>query len=448
MPGEALRRAQRDHQPLSMTALAIDEDARRIANGAKWKLVRAVLTFSGTTLLAVVLAQVLGPIVYANAKCLQILRKFYSNIQNHGLGNASVFQTARGVDPRATFNALAPLQMGIAATLSAGTLAFVLTPISDPWLSSPAAKGAATALAVLPFVMAWEPTFIGPLTGQLLVKEKAQCYLVGVAAQCAVVLGFLAFDWRLGAVIAGFLASSVGIVLSAAFFSRRFLRPATTAPPPGRSVRRFAMLQTHGAVSLFLCEPLNFFWVKAAPQTASRAGAYVAALALACVIAQAIEIAYSTLFPMVVDKIERGRRGDAARLVRTHALRMAAVFLPVLALYSAAAPRLLTFAFGPEYAISGPTLAILFFSTAIFALYETVIDLLGALDRPASSTLGWLVLGVQAALLPVLVPGFGLAGAAAAYGLGALAGLAPAAVRLREGFADVGAPRSLPRQRR
>ncbi len=100
--------------------------------------------------------------------------------------------------------------------------------------------------------------------------------------------------------------------------------------------------------------------------------------------------------------------------------------MPFVGIAAGAAPQLVLLAFGPDYASSDAVLAWLIFKTLAFALISISASILIAADRPD------LPVAIGASMLPLaiagqwlLVPTFGLVGAAAATtlvaGLGAVA---------------------------
>ena len=115
-----------------------------------------------------------------------------------------------------------------------------------------------------------------------------------------------------------------------------------------------------------------------------------------------------------------------AQEISRNALRAVVVLMPFVGIAAGAAPQLVLLAFGPHYASSHAVLAWLIFKTLAVSMISIAASILTAADRPDLPV----AIGVSMLLLAIagqwlLVPPFGIAGAAAATtlvaGLGAVA---------------------------
>ncbi len=233
-----------------------------------------------------------------------------------------------------------------------------------------------------------------------------------------------------GNLIFGAIGGYLAAILAAVFLARAF------CPPPGPEPdRRFALGEIVGfafPVVLFsfiisLVQHLDLYFVRAlVPDDAEvAAGIYTACQQFARIPYMILYSLSLTIFPAVAAR----SAGDGEEAVTAGMIRRALrggllVVLPLAALIGGTAAPLLGWIYGRQAAAGGPALEFLIFGQTLLSFLLVLATIITARGRPwISFALVGTVLGFTALFNYLLIPAFGIRGAAAATtlasGLGA-----------------------------
>jgi O-antigen/teichoic acid export membrane protein len=243
-------------------------------------------------------------------------------------------------------------------------------------------------------------------------------------------IALLALGFGAGAALGGLaLGSLVGGALAlAGIASRLRAEPASDYPPLLSRSWMWTAAAVPSSFGWATLASLDLWTVQALSVDEGATGRYAAAFMVAQVPYLLLQGVSLALFPRLSEALASGRR-ELARGVTARALRLALLVLPGLCVVVAvSAAEVLSLLMSPEYAPAGPVLRLLFAATALGAAAELLLGVPAAADRPRVRTAVILsMLGLQAALLVVLVPTRGGVGAAWAMlgtmGAGAAAGV-------------------------
>jgi len=230
--------------------------------------------------------------------------------------------------------------------------------------------------------------------------------------------------------VAGAAAANVGASCLELAACRLWLRPSPRHRPalPVRALFAVALPLMAFSLGLRLFDKLDLLMLKGLGGSAAQAGFYGAAQNLSL-----IPLVFAAaVSPLVLATMARLRgEGDlaAARRLGRDALRAGVALLPFAALAAGAAPEIVTFVFGSEFAPAAPVFALLIVAGAALAILSIGNGVLAAVDAARASAL------VVAPMLPaalllhwLVIPRWGPAGAASVTAalalLGALATLA------------------------
>lgn len=234
----------------------------------------------------------------------------------------------------------------------------------------------------------------------------------------------------LGLSVEGAILGTIGSSLVEVAVARWFVRPSVTARStfPVRQLWALAAPLFVFTVSMRLYGRLDLFALKLLDTSAADTGIYAAAQSVAGA-PGSIVVAFSPLLLSTLSRTRRAGEHVVAQVISRNALRMLVVLVPFVGIAAAAAPQIVLIAFGPEYATSHPVLAWLIFKTlavGMISIAATILIAAGRTDLPVVVGVSMLPLAVAGQWL--LIPPFGIAGAAAATTLAAGLGAVAAAV--------------------
>lgn len=177
-----------------------------------------------------------------------------------------------------------------------------------------------------------------------------------------------------------------------------------------------------------------------------NAAYYGAAVNVANITYQVIISATFVIFPLVSQATFAKDREKTQAYV-TNTLRYTLIIMAVVAtLFSANARDVLSLVYPQNYQAGGAALSIVAYGMLLFGLLYIVTTIISASGHPGVSLLiGLLTLGASAALNVLLIPSYGLAGAAAATTASMLAGAIAGCAYVRVRFGALMSPRSVVR---
>ena len=217
-----------------------------------------------------------------------------------------------------------------------------------------------------------------------------------------------------GLSITGGLVAIVGAsaleLVAARWFVRPTIRGATETHT--RTMWAYALPLFAAAVSLRLFDKLDLFALKALGASAAIAGLYGAAQNLT-IIANLVALSVTTLLLSTLSRALRSGDDTGARALAVNAMRGVLVLFPFAGVAAGASTAVSTMIYGPDFAGTGPLLAVLIFAALMSVMISVASVILTAAGRP-----GWaMVASLPVAPLAlaghlVVIPRFGAAGAA------------------------------------
>jgi stage V sporulation protein B len=251
-----------------------------------------------------------------------------------------------------------------------------------------------------------------------------------VVATVALVLGGFSVQ---GALVANILASLLALLLGAVL-----LRRPPLSPEPVRLLDRvldFGVPFTLFLLSAQLLMSVDLWLVKILVPEASAAGFYTSAQTVSRV-PYFLFLGLSTaLFPALSQSISSGRV-DISRIQIRQAMRlMALVLLPAGAIVSSSSRAVVGLLFGANFSPAILSLSVLIWGMILYTVFYNLAVILSVAGRPVAALLYSLALAALGGLLCwMLVPVWGLAGAAAATTIVSLAGMVILGVLVQRQF--------------
>jgi O-antigen/teichoic acid export membrane protein len=243
--------------------------------------------------------------------------------------------------------------------------------------------------------------------------------VVDVVANGALLAGVAAALWTGGGVMAviGVVVAGQGLAALVAWLLLR--RSGLLAPPqepvslsPRTTLRR--ALPFFGIAAADVVQQRADLLLLSAVAPPAVTGLYAAASSLVRVGIRLVAATWRALYPT----LSRLRDADAVGFARLDALAvraLALLTLPAAAVGTAVSGPLALALFGPEYALSGRTLALLLWSLPLYAWEVRCATLLAAVRRPRDGLIAALAhVGGLVLLLPPLAAAWGSPGAALA----------------------------------
>jgi stage V sporulation protein B len=284
--------------------------------------------------------------------------------------------------------------------------------------------------------------FVGVLNGRKdFLRQAALDAFYSTAKLTLIIAVTAALGFTLAGAIAGFAAAAFAVLVAAAFVVG--LKGRAGESPVGFG----GLVQFQSALIVFLLAnnllmKTDLLLVKAMfapgdPAAASAAaGAYGAALDFAYIVFQIILSITFVVFPLVSEATFNEDLAVVRGYVRQTLRATLAISALPAALFSANAAEVLKLVYPPEYAVGAGALRIVAVGMLSFAVITVLTSVISSGGRPwVSVAVVAATLALDAGLNVVLIPRFGLEGAAVATSLAMAAGAAACAafVRVRYG---------------
>ena len=312
------------------------------------------------------------------------------------------------------------------------SLVFVALAFYGPLSPGPGHGRATLVVAASALVLAGASTLHYALQGTMGFRAFGALHLTKSAAKLVVGGALVALGFGVAGGLLGLLVGGLAVMAVAGVLAWRKLPKDTArlALPERLRFLRFTGSVFVGSLALVLLMNVDVLAVKyLTPRDASDAT--VAYYASASVLAKAhlwvVIAAIGVAFPVISRRASEEPEG-AARLA-SRLLRWTVVgLLPVVAFLAVFPERALLLVFPPAYVASAPALSLSALAMGALAACFVLARALQATGRAAAPGMGLAVTAaLQAALLVVLVPRYGIVGAAAATLAACVAGLAAAA---------------------
>jgi O-antigen/teichoic acid export membrane protein len=257
--------------------------------------------------------------------------------------------------------------------------------------------------------------YVGYYNGLHEFRTQAILNIIYSIAKAVLVIA-LVYSFHLFGAIVGFIISPLVALI---FFLRK--------PPKEENTHylhwpliRFSLPIIGFSILSTLLISLDLFFVKSFENSAS-AGLYNAAQNIGRIPYFALNAFALVLLPTISQSLNNNEKGITIEKIRTAIRYLLMILLPLSALIAVTSEGLLKLIYGVHYLLAANALTILVLGLAFASLSMTLASILNAFDSPSSSMFS-AGIGIIFAILAdlILIPKFGLSGAAFGTTLGAL----------------------------
>jgi stage V sporulation protein B len=311
-------------------------------------------------------------------------------------------------------------------------------PAVATWYEDPALAGYLRLAALITAAYAFYAVFVGVLNGRKLFLQQAAVDSLYSTAKLLLICGAAVAGLGVAGAISGFaLAALIVLVVAAAIVGPR--GSAANSPVSFKELLGFQSALIVFLLANQLLMRIDLLLVKKlvaddAEAASAAAGVYAAALDFAYLIFQLVISLTFIVFPLVSEAVARADVAEARTYIgQSLRAAMLASALPA-AMFAANAEETLRLVYPPPYAAGAPALGLLAPAMFGFAVITVATAALSSGGTPwVSVLLGTGTCAVAAALDYLLIPEYGLGGAAfatlIAMCLGAVAAIACVTVR-------------------
>ena len=313
------------------------------------------------------------------------------------------------------------------------SIVFVALAFHGPLSPGPGYGRATLIVAASTLLLAAGSTLHYALQGTMSFRAFGALHFTKSFAKLVVGMALVLLGLGVAGGVSGFAVGSLAVVVVAGVLAWRRLPPDTRRLDLSERLRflRFTGSVFLGSLALVLLMNLDVLAVKyLTPRESSDAlvGYYMSASVLAKAHLWVVIAAIGVAFPVLSRASAEGEEG-AARLASRLLRWTVAGTVPIVAFLAAFPERALLLVFPPAYAASAPALSLTALAMGALAVTFVLVRALQATGRAAAPGAFLAVTAaLQAALLMVLVPRWGITGAAAATLIACLAGLVVAAI--------------------
>lgn len=288
---------------------------------------------------------------------------------------------------------------------------------------------------IIPFIALYS-VYIGTLSGKMMFGKRAISMNVQSLGKVAGVYSFALLGFGLQGAIGGYVMSYVLALLAAFYFSRDIEKEDGDFSAMKLISFAIPIVIFSGALSLLM--NLDIFLVKTLIPEGQAAGFYTSALALTRAPYLVFFAFAITLLPIISRLTSSNHLQEASRYV-SKSLRLLLILLVPLAFFtSTSSNQIIRLIYSSRYVPASQPLGILIFGATFLTLFSVLAAVITGSGKPRTA------MALSLALLPLdfllnllLIPRFGLSGAATATTLTCLGGFIVAAFFVRKKFGSL-----------
>ncbi len=220
---------------------------------------------------------------------------------------------------------------------------------------------------------------------------------------------------EMGFSVYGAIAGSIAAVAIQLSLCRLFVQPSfvgSSTQGQNTEIWRYSLWMLLFSLGFVMLRRLDLLMIKFLGGTTQDAGIYSAAqsvMLLAAVMASAV----APLLQALLGQLRKQQNDKEAQTLTNQVLRGLLLGLPFVGLVSGAANEIVSLLFGSHFAGAGPVMSLLIVAAFGSSMIQVVVSILVAFDRPQwPFYVAGSVLILSIGLYPVIVPRFGLVGAA------------------------------------
>jgi stage V sporulation protein B len=233
--------------------------------------------------------------------------------------------------------------------------------------------------------------------------------------------------------VSGYVVSYALALLAAFYFSREIRQESEAFPASKLLFFAIPIVVFSGILSLLM--NLDIFFVKTLVKEAQAAGYYTSALALTRAPYLVFYAFAITLLPIISQLTSSNRLQEASRYVNKSLRFLLILLVPLTFFTNALSGPIIQWVYSSRYLPAAGPLSILIFGITFLTFFSVLTAVITGSGKPKTSmALALAVLPIDFLLNLLLVPRFGLSGAAAATTLTSLAGMIAAALVVQKEF--------------
>ena len=312
------------------------------------------------------------------------------------------------------------LQLILALLFASGYI--LLAPVLAKLLGDATLLPYIIILGVIVVPLALQSLYLGGfLNGLRLFREQA--FMKALFPLCRVLFTVVLIVLGLGlygALFALFLASFVGIIGVRRLLERKIHGEGEFSY---HQLVKFALPLSIAALGFALIRNVNVLFLKGLLQDNVAAGLYTAALTLSNLPYMVFTALPLALFPSISRAIANQNEKLAHKYIQQSVRYALLLLLPVSAMMAASSADLVRLFYSADYSGAASALSILLWSGAALSLFTVMTSVVSASGRPGVEMwMAYLFLGLMSVLNIILIPRYGIVGAAWSSLLTALIG--------------------------
>lgn len=293
---------------------------------------------------------------------------------------------------------------------------FLLAPVVANYLHDPRLVPYLRLASLIPLSYSFYAVFTGYFNGRREFLTQAALDITYSTLKLGLIVLLVWLGYGVAGAVSGFVLAAACILAASAMVAGKGERAG--------SIRASDLLKFQGILFLFtfvlnLLQKVDLILIKAlsssdAIEASKNAAYYSAATAVANLTYQIIISVTFVIFPLISHTTFASERATT-RLYITNTLRYTLMMMALAAtLFSANASEVLRVMYPEPYQAGTPALSILALGMLLFGLVAVMTTVISASGRPGISLLvGCVTLATSAGLNAVLIPAYGLRGAAA-----------------------------------
>jgi O-antigen/teichoic acid export membrane protein len=378
------------------------------------------------------MGRILGPEPYGEFGVIMSLLAVLEVFLARGIRDAVTKYTAEFPERSASIQ-----RQGLAIGATFGGIVFLLyglmaRPIALAFHDVNLTRPLLISALIVPFIALYS-VFIGHLSGKGEFGKRALAMNTQSLGKVAGVYILAVMGFGLHGAVSGYVIS-YGLALVVAYvYSRERRREAGSFP--AADLVSFAIPVVVFSILLSLLMNLDIFFVRSLLKDAEAAGYYTSALALTRAPYFVFYAFAITLLPIISRLTSSGRFEEASRYVNKSMRYLMILLAPLAFFTSSLSGPIIRLVYSDRYLPGARPLAILIFGLTFLTFFSVLVAVINGSGRPKTSmALAGAVLPLDLALNLILIPRFGLSGAAAATTVSSFAGTIAAAVIVQKEF--------------
>ena len=391
-----------------------------------------MIFIASATAVHVGLGRILGPVPYGEFGVITSLLTVLEVLLARGIRDAVTKYTAEFPE-----RSHAIKRQGLAIGAIFGGLVFVLyvamaKPIALVFHDANLARPLRVSALIIPLITVYS-VLIGHLSGKRMFGKRALAMNIQSLAKVAAVYILALAGFGLQGAVSGYVISHAFALLTAFYLSKE-PGPEEDAFPASKLIF-FAMPIVGFSVLLSVLMNLDIFFVKTLIKEAPAAGFYTAALALTRA-PYFISYAFAvTLLPLISQLTSLNRLQEVSQYINKSLRYLLIVLAPLAFFTSGLSGPIIELVYSSRYLPAAAPLCLLIFGVTFLTLFSVLAAVINGSGRPKTSmALACAILPLDFLLNLLLIPRFGLSGAAAATTLTSLTGVIGASLVVRKKF--------------